>query len=363
MKSLMILPILLLFFGCSKPVKPTPSLEKIDNTYVMKRDFQSLPSWQKIDYEKSLNIFLNNCKTKKAKNIYKSLCQDATKALDAKAFFENNFTPFEIYTKNHENEGLLTGYYEPKLNGSMVKTDRYKYPIYTTPKDLIEVDLDSIYPDLKGYRLRGRLVDNKLVPYYPRAQKDKIETDVICYVDSKIDLFFLEVQGSGRVELDDGSTIFVGYDNQNGHRYRSIGKYLIELNEIKREDISLQSIKKWLLENPDRIDEVLNYNSSLVFFEKNNSPATGSLGIELIASSSVAVDPKYIQLGTMLYVSSIIDDKEFHTIVAAQDTGGAIKGSIRADLFLGHSEDAKESAGKLKSPLKLWIFLPNGENL
>jgi len=337
----------MLFSGCSTRFK-TPNLDK--------SSFSQLPSWDKENYKNVLDNFKNNCKSSKTQAIYRELCQEVDTNVDAKEFIEKNFTPYLL-----GQNGLLTGYYEPMLKGSLVKTDVFKYPIYKKPKDLLVVDLGSIYPELKKYRLRGRVKDSKLIPYYTREEISQIDdlADVICYTDSKIDLFFLEVQGSGRVKLRDGSIIFVGYDNQNGHKYRSIGKYLVQKNVLDLKSVSLQTIKKYLLDNPKKIDEVLNYNKSAVFFREKLNPATGSLGIELTPKRSVAVDRRYIKLGSMLYLDANVDNKELQRVVFAQDTGGAIKGKVRADLFLGSSQDAMRVAGELKSPLKLWVFLPN----
>mgnify|MGYP000335901376 CR=1 FL=1 len=173
---------------------------------------------------------------------------------------------YKINTKRGKQEGLLTGYYEPQLNGSLKKTKKYKYPIYETPKDLIIVDLSSIYPHLKNYRLRGKINGNKLVPYDTRKQSlsKHVPAKVISYTDSKIDLFFLEVQGSGRIKLKSGRVMYIGYDNQNGHRYRAIGKYLVRIGALKLKEVSLQSIRAWLKKNPYRVNEVLNYNKSVV---------------------------------------------------------------------------------------------------
>jgi len=356
MKLLLFILTLFIFLGCSK----TPQIlsSKIPHTYLLKKDFASLPDWQNEDYNKALNSFKNSCKTKKTKKLYLKLCKKAFKTKNIKLFFENNFTPFELKSKSMKTTGLLTGYYEAQLHGSLKKTKINKYPIYKTPNDLITVSLSSIYPKLKHYRLRGRIVGDKLIPYYSRSQKEKINADIICYVNSEIDLFFLEIQGSGRVLLDNDKTIFISYDNQNGHRYRAIGKYLINIGAIKRENISLQTIRLWLKKHPSRVDEVLNYNKSLVFFNKSYQPATGSLGIKLTPNRSVAVDRKYIPLGSMLYIDAKVDGAKFDKIVMAQDTGGAIKGAIRADLFVGYGNKASQIAGKLKSSLKLWILLP-----
>ncbi|ADN09458.1 MltA domain protein [Sulfurimonas autotrophica DSM 16294] len=349
-----------LFLGCSKNTQP-PQLTKIKNVNFTKTSFSNLSGFQEQNYDEFLNNFINNCKSIKGQKIYKNLCQKALHVTDAKLFLINNFTPYSIADKSGKKEGLLTGYYEAQLHASLKESDKYKYPIYATPKDLVVVDLSSIYPELKNYRLRGKIQSNRLVPYYSRKESkfNDLNASVICYCDSKIDRFFLEVQGSGQVILDDNSTMYIGYDNQNGHKYKSIGKYLVKKGEIPLEKISLQSIRKWLSEHPSRIDEVLNYNKSLVFFSKRDKGATGALGLQLREKSSIAVDKKYIPLGNMVYLSSNLGNEKFNKIVFAQDTGGAIKGPIRADLFLGSGDKALNIAGRLKSPLKLWLLVPN----
>ncbi len=352
----------LLLTGCSK--EPQVSFSNMPKTDLYKSDFSELPNWQQEDYANALDSFVQSCKTAKTKEIYADLCDKAKVAADAKEFLTTYFTPYKIASPNDSQDGLLTGYYEPVLRGSITKKEPYIYPIYKTPNDLIVVDLGEQYPELKNYRLRGKLVGNRLVPYYDREDADKGELDaeIICYTDSKIDLFFLEVQGSGRVQLDDGNTIFIGYENQNGHRYASIGKYLVENGEIPLENISLQSIKAWLEEHPSRMDEVLNHNKSMVFFRQKEHSASGSLGVVLTPKRSIAVDKNYIPLGSMLYLSAQDKSVDFNRVVIAQDTGGAIKGSVRADMFMGYGEEAKEVAGRLKAPLKLWILLPKGSS-
>nr|WP_321265920.1 murein transglycosylase A [uncultured Sulfurimonas sp.] len=356
-KIILIISISILFFGCTK--NPQVLIEDMPNTYLTQVDFNQLPNWENENYEEALKSFLNSCKSSRTQKIYKDLCQKASEVKDAKNFFQ---TFFNIYTieSNKDKEGLLTGYYEPTLNGSLIKKEPYIYPLFKEPNDLISVDLTSIYPDLKNYRLRGRIEGKKLVPYYTRAntKEEVIDAQVLCYTDSKIDRFFLEVQGSGRVNLDNNETMFIGFANQNGHKYSSIGKYLIDEDEIKRDDISLQSIRAWLKENPQRIDEVLHYNESVVFFQKRSKAASGSLGLVLTPMRSVAIDRNYIPLGSMLFLDAKINNQNINRIVMAEDTGGAIKGSLRADMFFGASKEAEISAGELKSPLKLWIFLP-----
>jgi len=335
----------------------------LPKTHLLKSKFEKLPNWNNENYTLALNSFINSCHSSKTKNIYKELCEKARESHNPKYFLQNEFEPYEINTKDGKNEGLLTGYYEPLLKGSLIKEYPYIYPIHKTPRDLITVDLSSIYPGLKNYRLRGRVKGNKLVPYYTRKEtkSQHIDSSVICYTNSKLDRFFLEIQGSGRILLDSGETIFVGYDNQNGHQYRAIGKYLVKVGELKMHEVSLQTIRQWLKENPSRVDEVLNYNKSVVYFKENSHEASGALGLTLTPRYSIAVDKKYIPLGSMLYLNADLKEKNFSSIVVAQDTGGAIKGAIRADIFLGYGKEARKLAGELKSPLKLWILLPKNK--
>jgi len=330
------------------------------NTLLEEISVDELPNWNDEDYSKALTSFINSCKTNNSKKIYADLCIKAKQSIDSKLFFTQEFKVYQVISENEDKSGLLTGYYEASLKGSLVKKEPYIYPVYEQPKDLIEVDLSSIYPELKNYRLRGRLEGSKLVPYYERSETNSkdLDANIICYVDSKVDLFFLEVQGSGRVMLDNGQEIYLGFSNQNGYRYRSIGRYLVDSGEIGLEDISMQSIRAWLEANPSRTDEVLNYNRSKVFFKQRETAASGSLGLELTPNRSIAVDRKYIPLGTMLYIDSKIDEEQISKIVMAEDTGGAIKGAVRADMFLGFGNEAMRKAGKLKSELKMWVFMP-----
>jgi len=363
--------ILIFFAGCSKELKPVITLDInqtkacvmfdcLPKTYLVKASFSELPDFQKENFDAVLENFKNSCISSKTKKFYPQLCLNITDVNNSKEFIISNFIPYSVTSEDGNATGMLTGYYEPYLRGSLQETKDYKYPVYSTPNDLITVDLSSVYPALKKYRLRGRLEGDKLVPYYTRKESDdlEIDADIICYVDSKIDLFFLEVQGSGRVLLDNNETIFIGYDNQNGHPYSSIGRYLVDAGEIPLQEVSLQSIRAWFEMHPLRIDEVLNQNKSVVYFKQKQQKATGSLGLELTPSRSIAVDKRIVPLGSMLYLDARQDNIKFSKIVQAQDTGGAIKGAIRADMFLGFGDDAKSIAGVLKAPLKLWIFLP-----
>jgi len=360
--NLLLLTLILFFVGCSK--EPQVMFKSMPKTKLVKSDFDQLPNWKNEDYFKAFNSFVNSCKSSKTKKIYKQSCINAKYTSDPKVFLTTEFTPYEILIQNAEADNLLTGYYEPQLKGSLTKKEPYIYPIYETPNDLIVIDLSEQYPELKDFRLRGRLQGKKIVPYYERAKVNKdelLDAKIICYTDSKVDLFFLEVQGSGRVALESGETIFIGYDNQNGHPYSSIGKYLVKSGEIAQDKISLQTIREWFKQNPLKVDEVLNHNKSMVFFKQRDKAATGSLGLELTPNRSIAVDRRYIPLGSMLYLNADIQEIDVSRIVMAQDTGGAIKGSVRADMFCGYGKEAEVKAGMLMAPLKLWILLPKKE--
>jgi len=364
MKTILISFFILLFFlSCSREV--TVTLPNASHTKLQQSSFEALPGFEQEDFAAVLGIFLKNCQTKRGKALYGELCMQAENTRSAKAFIEENFIPYRIENTKADNRGLLTGYYEAEIHASYKKSERYKYPIYATPEDLVVVDLAAIYPELKHYRLRGRLQGNRVVPYHTRkeASLQDMNATVLCYCDSPVEKFFLEVQGSGIAKLDDNSSIYLGYANQNGHKYRSIGKYLISKNELSKEEVSLQSIQKWLLEHPKRVDEVLNYNDSMVFFSKREQGATGALGVELTPMRSIAVDKRYIPLGNMLYLHADLNNTKINKIVFAQDTGGAIKGSVRADLFVGSGKSAQEFAGHLKAPLELWILLPRKTKL
>jgi len=358
--QLLLLTLSLLFTACSIKEKSIV-LKGMPSTSLERTSFEELPGFEEESFEDVLDNFIKNCQTKKAKKIYGSLCKEARETQRAKEFILHNFTPYLIKNSKKSNKGLLTAYYEAEIHASYTKSHRYRYPIYATPKDLVVVDLSDIYPELKNYRLRGRLVGNKLLPYFSRKESStqRLKADILCYCDSKIDKFFLEIQGSGIAKMDDNTSIYIGYANQNGHKYRAIGRYLLQIGALKKEEISLQTIKRWLEKNPQRVDEVLNYNDSLVFFTKRDHGATGALGVELTPYRSIAVDKKYIPLGNMIYLHAKLDEnREINSFVFAQDTGGAIKGSVRADLFVGSGRDAMEFAGALKAPLNLWLIAP-----
>lgn len=349
---------LILFIGCA--ARPKVHFETLPDTYMVPAGFSELPGWNEEHFDRLLSLFQQNCRAKKTVQLYGDLCAKSSVADDSRSFFEANLMPYSLGSKADEGSGVMTGYYEPLLHGSRQKDERFRYPLLRVPDDLVTVELDTIYPELKGMRLRGKIEGRKLVPYYSRVDMPDANGSVICWVDDRVSLFFLEVQGSGRVLLDNNDTIFVGYADQNGHPYRSIGRHLVASGEIDEEAISLQSIRNWFEANPERVDEIIGHNPSYVFFRERSRPATGSLGIELTAERSIAVDSRFVPLGSMLFMQSSdpLSGEPLQKVVFAQDTGGAIKGEVRADYFWGYGPEALEKAGRMQEALELWIFMP-----
>ena len=290
----------------------------------------------------------------------------------ARRFFESSLTPFQLLQGDGSEEGLITGDYVPLLRGSRKPSARYRHPLYGLPEDLLVVDLTEVYPELKGMRLRGRLEGRRIVPYYDRAQIEQGRAATagreIVWVDDAIELFFLQIQGSGRVALENGETVRVGYADQNGHPYRSIGRLLIDRGELPLERASMQGIKAWAQANPGKVAELLNQNSSYVFFRELPSGTAGppgALGVPLTPRRSVAVDPGFVPLGAPVYVATTwpLSTRPLNRLMLAQDTGGAIRGPVRGDFFWGFGEEAAREAGRMKQALRMWVLLPNAMRL
>jgi membrane-bound lytic murein transglycosylase A len=237
------------------------------------------------------------------------------------------------------------------------------------PDDLLTLDLVSLYPDLKGQRLRGRVDGRTVKPYWSRAEiaegKAGLERKVLAWADNAVDAFFLEVQGSGRLQLEDGRLLRLGYADQNGHPYKSIGKWLVDQGELTLSQASMQSIRAWAEKNPQRLQEMLNANPSFVFFrvmEHASGGAIGALNLPLTDGASIAVDPKFIPLGSPVYLATTRPDNQqpLTRLMHAQDTGGAIRGPVRADFFWGFGHDAGALAGRMKQKGQMWLLWPNG---
>lgn len=282
-------------------------------------------------------------------------------------FMEQHLSPWQVSNADGTNEGLITGYYEPLIRGSRWKSARFATPVYGVPDDMYVVDLGSLYPELKNMRLRGRIEGRKIVPYYSREEIDTapkpINAKILLWAEDPIDFFFLQVQGSGQVELSDGSRVRIAYADQNGHPYTSIGRWLVQTKQLKLEQAGMAGIKDWARKNPQRLNEMLNQNPSFVFFREEASKGegpNGSLGVPLNAGRAIAVDPRTIPLGAPVFLSAVQPDGSgvIKRLMMAQDTGGAIKGRVRADFFWGFGEQAGRQAGNMRSRGQLWLLWP-----
>lgn len=336
--------------------------------------WSDLPGWRDASLVAAWPALLNSCQKLVTSEEWRTICLDAA-ALPApdentvRAFFETRFEPHLQRASWFRSTGLITGYYEPLLHGNWTRTERYRYPLYRVPDDLVSIELGTLYPELKNKRVRGRLTGRRVVPYLPRGEIDTHPSPLagkeLLWVDDSVALFLLHVQGSGRVQLPSGEMLSVGYADQNGYAYTAIGRVLAERTGLRLEDIDLPTIRTWLADHPLEAQELMNTNASYVFFalrDANLPGPLGSLGVQLLPERAVAVDPTYIPLGLPIWLDTTLPDQEkpYRQLVFAQDTGGAIKGPVRADLFFGYGPGAEGYAGRMRSPGTLYVLLPIG---
>ncbi len=355
------------------PVTPAPPVTKPVEV-LQPATFAALPGWEGDDLREAWPAFVNSCDVLIKKADWKEPCTiarevDASDAKAVRSFFEAFFVPHHVVNPDGSDNGLVTGYYEPLLHGARKRSGAFQTPLYRAPDDLLTIDLTGIYPDLKGMRLRGRVVGKKVVPYLSRAELEQSGALVgkeLVWVDDPIEAFFLQVQGSGRVQLaDEKETVRVAYADQNGYPYRSIGRYLVDKGELTLDQASAQSIKTWYIAHPARQQELLNANPSYVFFkeEKVTDPKKGpkgALGVPLTPERSIAVDAQFIPLGAPVFIATTQpgSDAALRRLMLAQDTGGAIRNAVRADYFWGFGAAAGEKAGKMKQRGMMWVLLP-----
>lgn len=340
--------------------------------------WSDLPGWGEDDLRAAWPAFLQSCRGLASRPqwmLWRPACEaarlvDATDSEVLRRFFESQFQPFVATNPEGTTDGLVTGYYEPLLSGSRTRSAVSRHPLHAVPDDLLTIELGDVLPDLKNRRLRGRLVGNKVLPYYSRAElAERVQVaPVLLWVDDPIEAFFLQIQGSGRVRLPSGDLIRVGYADQNGHPYQSIGRVLIERGELQAGEASMQGIQAWARANPRKLDELLNTNPSYVFFRELPSKfgpedgPPGALGVPLVAERTIAIDPRHIPLGAPVFLATTRpnSDESLRRLVMAQDTGGAIKGVVRADFFWGFGAEAGALAGRMKQRGQMWVLLPPG---
>ncbi|KIO49321.1 murein transglycosylase A [Nitrosospira sp. NpAV] len=358
-----------------KPAASTvPPVAPVPVAVLKPADWDALTGWTDDDILPAWDAFLQSCAVLKNQPLWQETCLQAAtmRGQDSAAlrqFFESRFVPHQVLNSDGSGDGLITGYYEPLLKGSRKQSKRYRFPLYTTPDELLVIDLGEIYPELKSMRLRGRVQGRKVVPYYSRSEIERnpasLQGKELLWVDDAIDLFFLQIQGSGRVALENGEIVRVGYSEQNGHPYRSVGRLLVERGELPLEKASMQGIKTWGQKNPGRLNELLQQNSSFVFFRELPAGVPGplgSLGVPLTAGRSLAIDPRAVPQGAPVFLATTWPntDKRLHRLMVAQDTGGAIKGSVRADFFWGFGPEAGDQAGKMRQSGRMWVLMPAG---
>ena len=347
--------------------------------------FTELPGWNDDAQLDAWPSFTASCRALLARQAsaatWNAVCASAATVdgrdqAAVRAYFEQHFSAYQVLAADGETKGLITGYYEPLLRGSRLRDERNRYPLYAPPDDLLTVELAELYPELKDKRVRARVDGKRVLPYWPRADieagKAAVAGKELLFVDDPVEAFFLQIQGSGRVQLPDGSIVRVGYADQNGQPYRSIGSVLVERGELSLDKVSMQSIKQWGREHPDALPALLAENPSYVFFREaapNPAPAIdgplGALGVPLAAGRAIAVDPRFIPLGAPVFVATTwpLSNRPLNHLTLAQDTGGAIRGPVRADWFWGFGEDAAQQAGRMTQEGRLWLLWPKGASL
>jgi membrane-bound lytic murein transglycosylase A len=368
---------LILLAACARlPEAPRLDLEH--------SSFGALKGWQNDDQDEALSAFQRSCGAFAALPDDRSVGPVGGTVADwrpaceaaagigrgaARAFFEAWFTPFRASNRG-ASEGLFTGYYEPLLRGARQSGGGFTVPLHGRPSGLVTVDLGRFADDLEGRKIIGRVVDGMVAPLPDRGEiaAGALDGDapVIAWVDDPVDAFFLHVQGSGRVALADGGMLRVGY-GANGHAYTSIGKVLIERGEIARADVSLQSIRAWLASNPDQAADLLAANRSYVFFRelKGDGPL-GAQEVALTPGRSLAIDRRFLSLGVPVWLDITAPgtspgdaDRPVRRLVIAQDTGGAIRGPVRGDVFWGFGPEAEFVAGHMKHRGGYYLLLPH----
>ncbi|MFZ1852157.1 MAG: murein transglycosylase A [Nitrosomonas sp.] len=358
------------------PTVQAPSISSTDKVFTKSihksAAWSALVDWEKDDLLPAWQAFVKSCNVLNKQALWQEPCKTAI-ALNnpdnatLARFFSSNFTPYQILNKDNTEEGLVTGYYEPLLKGSRKPSERYRFPIHAAPAELLTINLGTTYPEIKDLKLRGRLEGNKIVPYYTRAEimqnPSILSTQAFLWVEDEVELFFLHVQGSGRVLLENGNIIKIGYSDQNGHPYNSIGKLLVQRGELKLENASMQGIKQWGRKNPSQLPELLKQNARYVFFRElpaDISGPIGALGVPLTAGRSIAIDPLSVPQGAPVFLATTWPNtnRPLNRLMVAQDVGSAIIGGVRADFFWGFGEEAATQAGKMKQSGKMWVLMP-----
>ena len=367
---------LILLLSLAACVQTPPGTEQARYTPT---SFAALPGWAADDLTQALPALSSSCARLRAIPPDRSLGADgkmgragdwlpfcaalsnARSTAELRSVIQSHLTPYAV-SWGESSTGLFTGYYESELRGSRTRHNAYQVPLYSRPADLVMVDLGEFRDSLKGQRIAGRVVGGQLKPYADRAKIVNGALDgqnlELIWLDNKVDAFFVQIQGSGRVKMDDGSELRVGYAGQNGHPYTAIGRELIARGELAKENVSMQSIRAWLDAHPAQADALMNSNPSYVFFKllENEAGPLGAANVALTPLRSLAVDNRYIGYHVPLWLAT--DQPALQRLMVAQDTGGAITGAVRGDVFWGHGPQAEQQAGLMKSTGRYYVLLP-----
>lgn len=364
-----------LLAACTPDKEPPPAEPSLQLTAV---SFVELPGWYDDDQGQALGALQRSCARlltlpdERAMGIagtvadWRPLCTAlAAGPGDGRGFFEHWFRAYAA-ADGSQRQGLFTGYYEASLQGSLTPSARFATPLHRRPDELVTVNLGDFREALAGERIAGHVVDGRLYPYADRSGIAAGALDTrsleIVWVDDPVDAFFLHIQGSGRVELDDGRSLRVGYAAQNGHPYTAVGRVLIARGEVTREAMSMQAIRAWLGANPGEAQALMNENASYVFFDviEGDGPL-GAQGVALTAGRSLAVDRRFVALSVPVWLDSVTPDGALlQRLMIAQDTGGAIRGPVRGDVYWGHGDAAADIAGRMNSAGNAYLLLPRG---
>lgn len=289
---------------------------------------------------------------------WRSACAAASGGGDARGFLSQYLEAVQV----GDGRAFATGYYEPEIRGSLDRRSGYEVPVYGRPADLVDVDLGQFADNLKGRTIRGRVQGTKFVPYHDRTAIEEgalaRTAPIIAWAADPVEMFFLQIQGSGRLRLPDGGVLRIGYDTQNGRAYTGIGQLMRQRGLLQPGQTSMQGIVGWLRANPDQGRALMRENKSFVFFRVLDGPPEGAMGYAVTGQVSAAADPKFVPLGAPAFLS--LDRADASGLWVAQDTGGAIKGANRFDTFWGAGPGAELTAGGMSGRGTAWLLLPRG---
>ena len=346
--------------------------------------FKEVPGWKSDNLSETLPVLIRSCdKIEKLPNDkflgnfremgrvsdWLPICLAARmirpgNKTEARYFYETRFRPYTV-SDNQERRGLFTGYYEAELHGAFGSDERFRYPILARPKDIISSELGAFDGKYKGNKVTGRIKENKLIPYYTRSEIEEgalsgrqLET---LWVDNAIDAFVLHIQGSGRVVLPDGSFVRVSFDGRNGHKYTSIGRKLVASGAMRLENVTMPAIRVWMEKNPVAAKALMRMNKSFIFFKvSKDAGPIGAQGVILTPVRSIAVDRTFYPMGLPIWLNTTVpgSNEKMRRLMVTQDTGAAIKGPVRGDVFWGNGPRAAINAGIMKQEGEFYLLLP-----